>query len=235
MMKKKTFKFAFKTSLPIMAGYLFLGTAYGVSLQSKGYGWILALFSSIVIYAGSMQFVQVELLRSGANILIAAIMTILVNLRMMFYGIPMLDKYNKAGKKKPYLIFALTDETFAVVSTLKIPDDIDNTHFYLYFSLLNHIYWIVGSVLGVVLGDFIPFNLTGIDFSMTCLFVIMFIEQWLNTDYHKPHIIGVGMSLVARVIFGPDNFLIPAIILMLTAILFIKDDYEKYERGILNE
>lgn len=223
-MNKDTFIYAFRTSLPIMAGYIFLGIAYGVLLESYGYGWIWAFLSSLIIYAGSMQFVQVELLASFRSIPTAIIMTILVNLRMMFYGIPMLEKYRGFGLIKPYLIFSLSDETFAVVSTIDIPKEINKKSFYIFFSLLNQIYWILGSIIGAVLGMNLNFNIEGIGFSMTCLFVVIFIDQWKNTNNRKPQILGLLISLFTLILIGPERFLIPAVFLIIISMFPIRDD-----------
>ena len=228
-MNKKTFIYAFKTSLPIMAGYIFLGIAYGVLLQSHGYGWIWAFLSSLLIYAGSMQFVQVDLLTSFRSIPTAILMTVLVNLRMMFYGIPMLNKYKNVGNIKPYLIFSLSDETFAVVSTHKVPEEIDDRKFYIYFSIFNQIYWIIGSVIGALLGNIIPFNAKGIDFSMTCLFIVIFLDQWKSLKNHKPQILGLGISLISLVLLGPKNFLIPSVILIILSMFLIKKNFIEEE------
>ena len=176
--KRKTIRYAFQASLPIMAGYIVLGIGFGILLQNAGYSWLYAVVMSIAIYAGSMQYVAVELLAGGASLAAAALMTFFVNIRHLFYGISMLEPYKNTGLKKPYLIFALTDETFSLVCTPNIPDDIDRNGYYFFISLFNLIYWVIGCVSGALLGNIIPFDTTGVDFVMTALFVVIFLEQW---------------------------------------------------------
>ena len=171
----KTLRYAFARTLPIMAGYLVLGLGFGVLLQSKGYGvgWSLAM--STLIYAGSMQYVTIELLAGGASLISAALMTLMVNARHLFYGISMLQRYKNTGAAKPYLIFALTDETYSVVCSGDVPEGVDQNRYYLFASLFDQIYWVAGSVTGTLLGSIIPFDTTGIDFSMTALFLVVMV------------------------------------------------------------
>ena len=167
-----------------MAGYLVLGMGFGILLESKGYGWGWALLMSTAIYAGSMQYVTIDLLAGGASLFAAGIMTVLVNLRHIFYGIAMLKEYKDTGKKKPYLIFALTDETFSLVAVPSLPDGIQRKEYYFYVSLFDQCYWIIGSLIGSLLGNLLTFNTTGIDFAMTALFVVIFVEQWESMKQH---------------------------------------------------
>ena len=217
MKKNGTLKYAFVASLPVMAGYVVLGIGFGVLLQDKGYGWWWALLMSLTIYAGSMQYVAVDLLSTGASVAAAALMTVMVNLRHLFYGLTMVEKYSKAGRKKPYLIFSLTDETFSLVCAPKIPEGVDENSYYFLVSLLNQIYWITGSVIGAAAGAALSFDSTGIDFAMTALFVVIFVEQWEKTKQHAPAILGVAISVVCRIIFGASGFLIPAMIGIMAA------------------
>lgn len=170
----KTIRYAFVRSLPIMAGYIVLGLGFGVLLQSKGYdaGW--ALVMSGLIYAGSMQYVAIDLLAGGASLISAAIMTLMVNARHLLYGISMLERYKDTGAAKPYLIFALTDETYSVVCSGGVPEGVDRKKYYFWVSLLNQLYWIAGGVAGALLGSVLPFDTTGIDFSMTALFLVVY-------------------------------------------------------------
>lgn len=218
-MKRKTFIYSFKTSLPVMAGYLFLGIGFGILLQSKGYGPLWAFCMSLFIYAGSLQYVAVDLIGAGASLITASIMTVMVQIRHLFYGISMLDKYSKAGKYKYYCIYAMTDETFSLVCNPYLPKDIDRNAYYFYLSALNHSYWIIGGVIGNILGNFLPFSSRGIDFSMTSLFLIIMFTQWEENKDHKPVITGIVTTLICRIIFGPNNFLIPAMIII-TIVLF---------------
>ena len=170
----KTIRYAFVRSLPIMAGYIVLGLGFGVLLQSKGYGAGWALVMSGLIYAGSMQYVAIDLLAGGASLISAAIMTLMVNARHLFYGISMLERYKDTGAAKPYLIFALTDETYSVVCSGGVPEGVDRKKYYFWVSLLNQLYWIAGGVAGALLGSVLPFDTTGIDFSMTALFLVVY-------------------------------------------------------------
>lgn len=170
----KTIRYAFVRSLPIMAGYIVLGLGFGVLLQSKGYGAGWALVMSGLIYAGSMQYVAIDLLAGGASLISAAIMTLMVNARHLFYGISMLERYKDTGTAKPYLIFALTDETYSVVCSGGVPEGVDRKKYYFWVSLLNQLYWIAGGVAGALLGSVLPFDTTGIDFSMTALFLVVY-------------------------------------------------------------
>ncbi|HIT89255.1 MAG TPA: AzlC family ABC transporter permease, partial [Candidatus Merdenecus merdavium] len=211
-MNKKTFKAAFPHTLPVMAGYLFLGAAFGILLQSKGYSPWWALLMSVFIYAGSMQFLAVNLLAGGVSLIHAALMTLMVNARHLFYGLSMLDKYKDTGKLKPYLIFSLTDETYSLTATVPVPEGVSKKWFYFLISFLDQIYWIIGSILGAVLGSLITFDTGGIDFVMTALFVTIYVDQWLNTKDHRPALVGILVSLICLIFLGADHFIIPAMI-----------------------
>ncbi len=222
-MKQKTIKYAFRKSLPVMAGYLVLGTGFGILLQSKGYSWLWAFVMSLTIYAGSMQYLAIDLLGSGASLITVAIMTLMVNIRHIFYGITMLTKYQKAGPQKPYLIFALTDETFSLVCAPDLPEGVDEQWYDFWLSLFDQCYWIAGSVFGALLGSAIPFNSAGVEFSMTALFVVIFIEQWEKTKQHLPAMIGVVISVVSLLLFGPADFLIPAMTGITVALMLARN------------
>lgn len=208
----KTAKYAFAQSLPVMAGYLVLGLGFGVLLESKGYGVGWAFVMSLVIYAGSMQYVAVDLLAGGASLIAAALMTVTVNARHLFYGISMVERYRDAGPAKPYMIYALTDETYSLVCSGGVPEGVDQKRYFFLVSLFNHLYWIAGSVAGALVGTVLPFDSTGIDFSMTALFLVVMVEQWRTTRDHRPALVGLGVSLVCLLVFGADDFLIPAMI-----------------------
>lgn len=214
----KLLKKAFIATLPVMAGYIVLGTGFGIVLHSKGYGLLWSLAMSIFIYAGSMQYLAVDLLSGGVSLITAALTTLMVNARHLFYGISMIDKYKNTGWRKPYLIFALTDETYSL-NCGALPENIgDPNRYYFLVSLLNHIYWILGSAMGSALGAVIPFNTEGVDFALTALFVTVFVEQWQSTKDHIPAIIGVSAAVVCLLIFGPENFLIPTMLLITAAL-----------------
>lgn len=210
-----------------MAGYIVLGMGFGILLTSKGYsaGW--AFLMSLLIYAGSMQYVAVDLLAGGASLISAALMTLMVNARHLFYGISMIDRYRGTGKKKPYLIFSLTDETYSLVCSGDVPEGIDQKKYFFWVSLFDQFYWVIGSTLGGVIGSMITFNTAGIDFSMTALFIVVFIEQWKSTENHTSALIGVGASVLCLVIFGADNFLIPAMVVITAALTFLRGALEQ--------
>lgn len=209
---KNLVKTAFVKSLPVMAGYVVLGIGFGILLKKVGFGLFWSFFMSFTIYAGSMQYVAVSLLTSGASLISAALTTLMVNARHLFYGVSMIDKYKHSGKKKPYLIFALTDETYSLLCGEDYPENEDRHWYSFFISLFNQSYWVLGCCLGSILGTVITFNTAGIDFSMTALFVTVFVEQWLTTKNHLPAIAGLFCSIGCLLIFGADNFLIPTMI-----------------------
>lgn len=219
-MNKQTLKYSFLASLPVMAGYIVLGIGFGILLAGKGYSFWWALLMSLTIYAGSMQYVGVELLAGGASLISTALMTLMVNARHLFYGISMVENYKETGKMKPYLMFALTDETYSLVCDTKLPQGIGRKWYYFLVSAMNQCYWVFGSFLGAFIGNSFSFNTKGIEFSMTALFVVIFVEQWESTKNHIPALIGLGISLLCMIVFGADNFLIPAMI-GITAGLFV--------------
>lgn len=216
---RNTARKAFTASIPVMAGYVVLGIAFGILLSDKGYSILWALAMSVFIYAGSMQFVTISLLTGGASLISAALMTLMVNLRHLFYGISMLRRYSGTGKYRPYLIFALTDETYALVVN-GAPEGTDEHLFCFLVSLFDQCWWVTGSILGNLIGSALTFDTTGIDFAMTALFVTIFTEQLLAADDYVPAIAGVGSSVLSLLIFGPDAFLIPSMA-MISVILII--------------
>lgn len=224
---KSAQKAAFPLTLPVLTGYLVLGAAYGILMNSKDISLIWTIFSSIFIYAGSMQFVTVTLLAGGFDPIGAFFITLMVNARHLFYGISMLGKYRGIGKQKPYLIFALTDETFSLVCSAEPPYGINKNLFYFYLSLFNHIYWITGSILGGILGSLIEFNTNGIDFVLTALFVVIFINQWKSTKNHLPALIGLSGALLCRLLFGAEDFMVPSLIFILAIVTLLKRPLER--------
>lgn len=221
-----TIKYAFKQSLPIMAGYIVLVIGFGILLKSKGYGVIWAFFMSLFIFAGSMQYVGVNLLAGGASIITTALMTIMVNARHLFYGVSMLERYKDTKPYKPYLIFGLTDETYSLVCSGDVPAGVDRNKYFFLLTMFNQCYWIIGGVAGNLIGSLITFNTAGIEFSMTSLFLVVFTEQWMSTKDHTSAIIGVVTSAACLLIFGSDNFLIPAMI-GITIILIVLGEWRK--------
>lgn len=209
-MKKTLIRTAFVDTLPVMTGYVFLGFGFGILMQQNGFGVLWAGAMSLLIYAGSMQYVAVPLLTSGAGLLVTAMTTFMVNARHLFYGISMVDAYKGTGKKKPYLIFGLTDETYSLVSQIRIPDGLSKTGYCFFVTLFDHLYWVSGTLLGSLAGSLLPINFEGIDFALTALFVTIFVEQWLSTENHWPAIIGVSATALSLILFGAELFLIPS-------------------------
>ena len=216
-------KKAFLRSVPVMAGYMVLGMGFGIMLKDAGYGVIYALAMSLLIYAGSMQYVGIGLITGGATVITTVITTFMVNARHLFYSISMIGKYKGAGKYKPYLIFALTDETYSLLSS--DPEE-DNRYRFL-VSLFNQCYWVSGSVLGSLLGAVLPFSTRGIEFSMTALFIASFTEQWIESKDHIPALSGILCTVFSLVLFGPDRFLIPAMLLITLVLTLIRSREEK--------
>ncbi|MBE6968686.1 MAG: branched-chain amino acid transporter AzlC [Ruminococcaceae bacterium] len=209
-MKKKAFLAAFPHTIPIFVGFLFVGVSYGLLMKSQGFPLIYPLMMGIIIFAGSMQFVTVGLLLAPFNPVYAFFLTLMVNARHLFYGVSLLDKYRDTGWMKPYLIYGLIDESFSLNCAVSAPEGVDQNWFIFFISLLNHIYWLFGSCLGSVLGDLIHINTTGIDFVMTALFVVLFINQWKEADDHRPALAGVGCTVLSLFVFGSERFMLPA-------------------------
>ena len=209
-----TVRTAFRKSLPVMAGYIILGTGFGILAYRAGYGFLWVLSMSLLIFAGSMQYVGVGLLAGGASVLTVILTTVMVNARHLFYSISMLRYYRNAGRYKPYLIFSLTDETYSLLCDGHAPAEGDPNQYRFFVSLFDHCYWVTGSVLGSLLGAAIPFSTAGIEFSMTALFIASFTEQWLNTKDHIPALTGLLGTLASLLIFGREQFLIPAMLLI---------------------
>ena len=224
---KSLIKKCFVTTVPVMAGYLFLGTGFGMLMHAKGYGLLWAVAMSVFIYAGSMQYLAVDLLTGGASLITAALTTLMVNARHLFYGISMIDTYQDAKPFKPYLIFALTDETYSL-NCGGAPAEVQNPKLYYFLvSLFNQCYWVTGSALGVLAGTLLPINTEGIDFALTALFVTVFVEQWKSTKDHIPALIGVIASILCVIAFGPGNFLIPAMLLITLALTLYRGKKEE--------
>ena len=212
-MNAKTARLAFRASLPVMAGYLVLGAGFGVLLQDRGYGFFWAFLMSLSIYAGSLQYASLDLISGGASLITTALMTLMINARHFFYGLSMLGRYQDAGKEKPYLIFSLTDETYSLMCA-PLPEEADPRRFRLLVSVFDHCYWVLGSAIGGLLGPILPFNTKGMDFAMTALFTVIFVEQWLSSKNHASALLGLGITAVCLAVLGPDRFVIPAMVLI---------------------
>ena len=221
-MNRQTVKNAFFKSIPVFAGYMVLGIGFGILLRSAGFGVLWAFAMSTFIYAGSMQYVGVSLLSGGASVITAALTTFMVNARHLFYSISMVDTYKDAGPYKPYLIFALTDETYSLLCDKKTPPGDDPDRYRFFVSLFNQCYWVLGSVIGSLLGAVIPFSTEGIEFSMTALFIASFTEQWLSTKDHVPALTGLFSTLLCLVLFGASRFLIPAMLLITLVLTLLR-------------
>ena len=213
-MKKKALKTVFLDTVPVMTGYLFLGISFGILLGETGYGLPWAFATALFMYAGSAQFLTVSLLANHASLISSAIAIFLLNARHIFYGISLIDTYKGTGKKKPYLIFALTDETYSLVTQNQPPEGMSRHKYCFLVSVLDHIYWICGCVLGNLAGMLLPISFEGVEFVLTALFVTMFVEQWLSNKNHLPAIIGVASTVLCLVIFGSEIFLIPSMALI---------------------
>ena len=223
MLKKAVIK-----TLPVMAGYMVLGMGFGILLKVNGYGAWWAFLMSLFIYAGSMQYVSIPLITGGASFISIAITTLMVNARHLFYSISMLENYKNMGKLKPLLAATLTDETYSLVCSKELlPEDIDEKKYYLFISLMNQCYWVAGSAIGGLVGAAITFNTTGIEFAMTSLFVLIFVEQWESANSHIPAILGVACSLGCLLVFGSGSFLIPSMICITIALLIFRKGAER--------
>lgn len=215
---KETWKLAFVKSLPIMCSYFFLGAAYGIMMEETGFPWYVTLLLSMTVYTGAFQFVLITFLSTGASLLTIAITALLMNSRQSFYSLTFLNDFKRMGKRKLYMIHSLTDETYAVNCTLELPrKEKEDTMFGV--ALLSHCYWMAATVAGAVLGQLIPFELEGIDFCMTALFVIIFMDQWKKASSHIPALAGLTCGIVCLLIFGQSSFILPALLLV-SGILF---------------
>lgn len=223
---KETIRFAFVRTIPVLLGYLFLGIAFGLLLQEAGYGFWWALLASTVVYAGSIQFVLVTFLSGGTSLLTAAVMTLLINSRHAFYGLTFVEKFRKM-KTYPYMVFSLTDETYSLLCSLHTPGRLDEKKVMFFISLFDQLYWIAGSVLGAALGQILPFDMTGIDFAMTALFVTIFVDQWRGAKSHLPALTGLCSSVICLLIFGGSNFILPSLIITVTVLMALRSSFER--------
>ena len=224
---KKAFLCAFPYTIPIFAGFWFLGMTYGIYMNVSGFSFWYPLLMSITIFGGSLEFIAVSMLLAPFAPLQVFIMTLMIQARHLFYGISMLDKYKDTGWKKPYLIFGMCDETFSINYTADIPKDIDRGWFYFFVTLLNHFYWVSGATIGGIVGGLFTFNTEGLEFVMTAMFVVIFLEQWLKEKRHISEWTGLAASIVCLLVFGADNFLIPTMICVLIVLTALHKPFEK--------
>jgi 4-azaleucine resistance transporter AzlC len=228
-MKKKALKAAFPYTIPIFAGFWFLGLAYGIYMNTSGFSFVYPMVMSILIFGGSLEFVAVEMLLSPFAPVQTIIMTLLIQARHLFYGISMLDKFKNMGWKKFYLIFGMCDETFSINYTADIPADVDRGWFMFFVTLLNHLYWVSGATIGGLVGSLITFNTDGISFVMTSMFVVIFMEQWMKEKHHISAYIGLGVAALCLILFGADSFMIPTMVLIVALLAAFRKPMEKLE------
>ena len=228
-MNRKAFAAAFPATTPVMLGYLVLGTAFGLLMNAAGYNALWSLFMSVSVFAGSAQFLGVKLLTDLASLGWVAAMTFFLNFRHLVYGLSMLEKFRGAGKRKSYMIFALSDETYALLSDPHPPQGVEPHDYYFAVALLDQSYWVIGSVLGGLLGAALPINTQGADFAMTALFVVIVLDQWDSVKSHLPALLGFGAALISLVALGPNYFLIPALVVIVAALVLLRPRLEGKE------
>jgi 4-azaleucine resistance transporter AzlC len=229
-------KACFSSTIPVLTGYVFLGITYGILMRTSGFPVWLPILTAFVVYTGSMEFLLVEILSSSFNPLSAMATAFMVGARHLFYGIAMLQKYRNTGWKKPYLIYSTSDETFAVNYAAEIPEGIDKSWYYFWVSLLDQMYWVAGTAIGSVCGGFITVSITGLDFVMTAMFIVILMSQWVKDGTraetmiidHIPELIGIGSAIVCLLIFGTENFIIPTMIMMLVILTIVRRPLEKH-------
>ncbi len=224
---KKSFKAAFPYTVPIFAGFWFLGLTYGVYMNVSGFGFLYPMLMSLTIFAGSMEFVTVNLLMGAFNPLQAFAMTLMINARHIFYGLSMLEKFKGTGRKKLYLIFGMCDESFSINCSADIPEGADKGWFMFFVTLLNHFYWFFGSTMGGIFGSLISFDTKGLEFVMTALFTVIFLEQWLKEKNHTSALTGLGISLLCLAAFGSESFIIPSMIGILAVLTLLRKPLER--------
>jgi 4-azaleucine resistance transporter AzlC len=227
--KRKALKAAFPYTIPIFAGFWFLGLAYGIYMNVSGFSFVYPMVMSLIIFGGSLEFVAVEMLLSPFAPIQVLIMTLLIQARHLFYGISMLDRFKDMGFKKFYLIFGMCDETFSINYTAQIPEDVDRGWFMFFVTLLNHFYWVSGATIGGLVGSLINFDTNGISFVMTSMFVVIFMEQWMKEEHHISAYIGLGAAALCLLIFGADSFMIPTMIMIIVLLAAFRKPLEKME------
>lgn len=218
---------AFPKTIPIMMGFLFLGMSYGFYMKVSGFSFVYPLCMSIVIFGGSLEFVAVTMLLGSFAPLQTFLMALMIQARHLFYGIALLEKYKGTGWKKPYLIFGMCDESFSINCSTEVPEGADRGWFYFFVTLLNQFYWVAGATLGGILGTFLAFNTEGLDFVMTAMFVVIFLEQWLKEKRHYTALVGVLVSAACLLLFGADSFLIPTMVCILCMLTVFRKPIEK--------
>lgn len=226
-MRLKAFKAAFPYTIPIFASFWFVGLAYGIYMNLSGFSFIYPMLMSFTIFGGSLEFVAVSMLLAPFAPIQTLAMALIIQARHLFYGIAMLDKFKGLGWKKYYLIFGLCDETFSLNYTAKIPKHVDRGWFMFWITLLNQIYWVSGATFGGLLGSVFTFNTTGMDFVMTAMFVVIFLEHVLHEKQHYSAGIGILCTLLCRIVFGADNFMLPTMLAIVLCLTIFQKKIEK--------
>ena len=224
---KAAFFAALPNTIPILAGFLFLGIAYGIYMNQSGFKFYYPMFMSFIIFAGSVEFATVSWLLGSFDPVNIFFLTLMINARHLFYGLSMLEKYNIPGWKKLYLIYGMCDESFSINATVDVPKDIDKGLFMFFVTILNQIYWVAGATIGGIFGSFIPFDTKGIEFVMTALFVVIFLENWLKEKDHSASVIGLFISFICLMIFKGTNFIIPSMIIILSVLTLLRGRLQK--------
>ena len=228
-MRIKALKVAFPQTIPIFTGFWFLGMAYGIYMNASGFSFVYPLCMSLLIYGGSLEFVAVEMLLSPFAPLQTFIMALLIQARHLFYGLSMLDKFKGLGWKKYYLIFGMCDETFSINCSADIPEDVDRGWFYFWVTLLNQFYWSAAATTGGIVGSLLKIDTSGISCVMTAMFVVIFLEQWLKEKEHSASLIGLTVSVLCLIVFGPDSFMVPTMVLIVGLLTLLRKPLEKKE------
>ena len=226
---RQAFKKAFPYTIPVLSGYLFIGIAFGVMYAEKGYSFLWAILMSVLVYAGSGQYLAVNFFVPGISFLQVIFLTFMVNVRHVFYGISLVERFNRFGRARWYMIFGLTDETYSLLCTKKVPKDVDEEKFLLAIVLMDHFYWILGSAIGAIAGTVLPISSEGIEFAMTALFVVIFIEQWMEKKNRIPEIIGIVVAFISLQVFGADSFVLPAMLCIMLVLFASRKKLEKRE------
>ena len=224
---KAAFFAAFPNTIPIFAGFLFLGIAYGIYMNQSGFKFYYPMFMSFIIFAGSVEFATVSWLLGSFDPVNIFFLTLMINARHLFYGLSMLEKYNIPGWKKLYLIYGMCDESFSINATVDVPKDIDRGWFMFFVTMLNQIYWVAGATIGGIFGSFILFDTKGIEFVMTALFVVIFLENWLKEKDHSASVIGLFISFICLTVFKGTNFIIPSMIIILSVLTLLRGRLQK--------
>ena len=225
--KLRALRAAFPHTVPILTGFLFLGMTYGVYVASLGFSWIYPTLMAMTIYAGSMEFVTANMLLGAFNPLQAFVMTLMVNARHLFYGLAMLDRFRGLGWKKLYLIFGMCDETFSVTCSTRAPEGVDEGWFMTFVTLLDQLYWVMGAALGGLCGSLLTLNTEGLDFVMTAMFVVIFLENWLKEENHTSSLLGLALPCACLVLFGAQSFILPSMAAILLALTALRGRLEK--------